>query len=101
MRISDTRPISWIRSARKTFDGFPEGAQNAIMRALTIAAEGRRAEITKQLKGFGSGIFEVALRHRTDAYRAVYAVQLEEVGFCTPSRRRPSRVSRPRSRISI
>jgi phage-related protein len=28
------------------------------------------------MKGFGSGVFEVAVRYRTDAYRTVYAVQL-------------------------
>jgi phage-related protein len=28
------------------------------------------------MKGLGTGVFEIALRHRTDAYRAVYAVQL-------------------------
>ncbi len=41
---------------------------------------GRKADIAKPMKGFGfgSGIFEVALKHRTDAYRAVYALQLEE-----------------------
>ena len=38
-------------------------------------SKGRHREA---LKGFGSGIFEVALKHRTDAYRAVYALQLEE-----------------------
>ncbi len=80
MRSRDTRPISWIRAARKAFDSFAQGPQNAIMRALTVAAEGRKADIAKPMKGFGfgSGIFEVALKHRTDAYRAVYALQLEE-----------------------
>ena len=78
MRSRDTRPISWIRAARKAFDGFPEGAQNEIMRALTVAAEGRKADIAKPLKGFGSGVFEVALKYRTDAYRTIYALQLEE-----------------------
>ena len=78
MGSRDTRPISWIRAARKAFDSFPEGPQNAFMRALTVAAEGRKADIAKPLKGFGSGIFEVALQHRTDAYRVVYALQLEE-----------------------
>ena len=48
------------------------------MRALTIAAEGRKADNAKPLKGLGSGIFEVAFRYRTDAYRTVYAVQLED-----------------------
>ena len=78
MRSRDTRPISWIKAARKGFDGFPEGAQNEIMRALTVAAEGRKSDIAKPLKGFGSSVLEVALKYCTDAYRTVYALQLEE-----------------------
>ena len=76
MRSRNTRPISWIKAARKDFEEFPEGAQTAILGALTIAAEGRKADIAKPLKGFGTGLFEVALKYRTDAYRTVYAVQL-------------------------
>lgn len=45
-------------------------------RALTVAAEGGKADIAKPLSGFGSGVFEIALKHRGDAYRVVYAVQL-------------------------
>ena len=41
----DTRPISWVKAARKDFEKFPDGAQTEILRALTIAAEGRKAEI--------------------------------------------------------
>ena len=78
MRSRDTRPISWIKAARKAFDGFPEEVQDEIMRALTVAAEGRKADIAKPMKGLGSGVFEVALKYRTDAYRTVYALQLEE-----------------------
>ena len=78
MQSRDTRPISWIKAARKAFDGFPEGAQDEILRVLTVAAEGRKADIAKPLKGFGSGVFEVAVKYRTDAYRTVYALQLEE-----------------------
>ena len=55
MRSRDTRPISWIKAARKAFDGFPEEAQDEIMRALTVAAEGRKADIAKPMKGLGSG----------------------------------------------
>ena len=78
MGSRDTRPISWIKAARKAFDGFPEGAQDEIMRALTVAAEGRKADIAKPMKGLGSGVFEVALKHHTDAYRTVYALRLGE-----------------------
>ena len=48
------------------------------MRALTVAAEGRKTDIAKPLKGFGSGVFEVALKYHTDAYRTVYALHLGE-----------------------
>lgn len=74
----DTRRISWIKAARRDFEHFPEGAQDEIMDALTVAAEGGKADIAKPLKGFGSGMFEVALAWRGDAYRAVYAVQIAE-----------------------
>lgn len=73
----DTREISWIKAARKDFEDFPEGAQDEILDALTVAAEGGKAEIAKPMKGMGSGVFEVALRFRGDAYRLVYDVQLD------------------------
>jgi phage-related protein len=65
-----------VTAARKAFEGFPDGARLEIERALTVAAEGRKADIAKPMKGLGSGVYEIALRFRTDAYRAVYAVQL-------------------------
>jgi len=70
MQSRNTRPISWIKAARKVFDGFPKGAQDKILRVLTVTAEGRKADIAKPLKGLGSGVFEVALKYRTDAYRS-------------------------------
>ena len=76
MTVRETRPISWIKAARKDFEEFPEEAQLEILRALTIAAEGQKADIAKPMKGLGSGVFEVALAWRGDAYRTVYAVQL-------------------------
>jgi phage-related protein len=70
----DTRPISWVRAALRDFDAFPAGAQLEIRRALTVIAEGGHPDIAKPLKGFGSGVLELALRHRGDAFRVVYAV---------------------------
>lgn len=71
-----TRPVSWITATRRAFEDFPEGAQSICLAALTIAAEGGKADVAKPMHGLGSGIFEVALRHRGDAFRVVYAVQL-------------------------
>jgi len=73
-----TRPISWIKAARKDFDDFPVPVQTDALRALTVAAEGRMADHVKPLKGFDSGVMEIVLRHRGDAFRVVYAVQIGE-----------------------
>lgn len=71
-----TRPISWLMPARKEFDRFPEAAREIMLVALTVAAEGSKSDIAKPMKGLGSGVFEIALQYRGDAFRVVYAVQL-------------------------
>ncbi len=71
-----TRPISWIKAARKDFDGFPEEAQAICLTALTIAAEGGKADIARPLRGLGAAVLEIALPYRGNAFRVVYAVQL-------------------------
>ncbi len=44
--------------------------------ALTVAAEGGKADIAKPLRGLGSGVLEIALRYRTGAYRVVYVTEI-------------------------
>ncbi len=73
-----TRPISWVSAARKNFADFPEGAQAICLAALTVAAEGGKADIAKPLKGMGSGVMEIALPYRGNAFRVVYAVQIAQ-----------------------
>ena len=43
-----------------------------------MAAEGGKADIAKPMHGLGSGIFEIALAFRGDAFRVVYAVRLAD-----------------------
>jgi phage-related protein len=45
---------------------------------LTIAAEGGKADIAKPMRSLGSGVFEIALPFKGDAFRVVYAVQLAD-----------------------
>jgi phage-related protein len=71
-----TRPISWIKGARKDFERFPDQAQAVCLTALTVAAEGGKADIAKPLHGIGSGVFEIALPFRGAAFRVVYALQI-------------------------
>jgi phage-related protein len=72
----NTRPVSWIRAALKDFGTFPEVARSSCLAALTIAAEGGKADIAKPMHGLGSSVFEIALPFKGDAFRVVYAVQL-------------------------
>jgi len=74
-----TRPVSWIRAALSEFEKFPEGARLICLTALTVAAEGGKADIAKPIHGLGSGVFEIALPLRGDAFRVVYTVQLAAV----------------------
>jgi phage-related protein len=74
--IRRTRPISWIKAALREFETFPEEARSVCLSALTIAAEGAKADIAKPMHGFGSGVFEIALPFRGDAFRVVYAIQI-------------------------
>jgi len=73
-----TRPVSWIRAALKEFETFPEGARSICLAALTIAAEGGKADMAKPMHAMGAGVFEIALPFRGDAYRVVYGVQVAE-----------------------
>jgi phage-related protein len=74
-----SRPISWIKGALREFEAFPEEAQRICLGALTIAGEGGKSDIAKPMRGLGSGVFEIALAYRGDAFRVVYAVQLDDV----------------------
>jgi phage-related protein len=74
--VRPTRPVSWIRAALKDFEGFPKDVRLTCIDALTIAAEGGKAEIAKPMHGLGSGVFEIALPFRGDAFRVIYALHL-------------------------
>ncbi len=75
--MRNTREISWVKAARKDFETFPEDVQSDMFDALTLAAEGELSGKAKPFKGFDGGIFEIALRHRGDAFRAIYAVKID------------------------
>ena len=72
----ETRPIGWVRAARKVYESFPESVRDRVNAALTIAAAGSKADIAKPLKGVGPGIMEIAVRYRTDAWRVVYVTEI-------------------------
>ena len=53
--IRQTRPVSWIKAARRDFEKFPQEAQVICLTALTIAAENGKADIAKTYEGSRCG----------------------------------------------
>lgn len=76
--VRNTRKINWVKGALKDFLDFPQDAQNRALSALTFVAEGATPDIVKPLSGLGSGVWELAIRSRGDAWRVVYALQIGE-----------------------
>jgi phage-related protein len=75
--MRNTRTVSWIKAARRDFEDFPEDVQSDMLDALTVAAEGGKSDKAKPFKGVDGGVFEIALRFRTDAFRTLYAVKID------------------------
>ncbi len=98
-----TRPVSWIRAALKEFEAFPEAARSICLTALTVAAEGGKADIAKPMRGMGSGVFEISLPFRGDAFRVVYAVQLAEEVWVVHAFQKKSKqgIKTPRHEIDL
>jgi len=98
-----TRPVSWIKAALSDFQEFPEGSKGILLGALTIAAEGGKPDIAKPLHGFGSGVLEIALAYRGDAFRVVYAVQVADDIWVIHAFRKKSKqgVKTPKHEIEV
>ncbi|HET7411737.1 MAG TPA: type II toxin-antitoxin system RelE/ParE family toxin [Pararhizobium sp.] len=72
------REVGWIKAAQKDFRKFPDAVQARMLDALAIASFGQKSDLAKPMKGLGSGVMEIALSHRSDAYRVIYAVQISD-----------------------
>ena|ERR1700733_7817362 len=98
-----TRPVSWIKAAQKEFRTFPKDAQSVLLTAITIAAEGGKADIAKPMQGLGTGVFEIALAFRGDAFRMVYALQLADEIWGIPAFQKKSKqgIKTPKHEIDL
>lgn len=98
-----TRRIGWFRAARKAIETFPAPVRDRVNTALTLAAEGGKADIAKPLKGLGRGVMEVAVRYRTDAYRVVYVTEIAGILWVLHAFKKKSRtgVRTPKREIDL
>jgi len=76
--MSRSRAVSWIKAARKAFEEFPSVVQSDMLDALALAAVGGKADTAKPFKGVDGGVFEIAIRSRGDAFRAIYALKIDD-----------------------
>src|SRR5207237_6635831 len=68
----------WLKQALRDFQNFPDDARDRALAALTIVAEGAKPDVAKPLSGLGTGVWELAIKSRGDAWRVVYVLQLGE-----------------------
>jgi len=60
---------------------MPDTVRDVFSYALVMAQGGMKHPKAKPLKGLGSGIFEVVVEHKGDAFRLVYSAHLEKIVF--------------------
>ena len=73
--IPREKPLHWIASAKKDYQGFPDEVQAEMGYALGLAQFGAKHPNAKPWKGEGPGVLEIVEDHRGDTYRAVYTVR--------------------------
>ncbi|MXW21377.1 MAG: addiction module toxin RelE [Gammaproteobacteria bacterium] len=75
------KQVLWVGSSKADLKRFPDGVQDLLGFAIYQAQTGLRHRDAKPLKGFGSGVLQIAARHGGNAYRAVYTVRLESAVY--------------------
>ena len=70
------RILVWLEDSRRSVQDFPKGAQKLLGDELQLIQFGGMPKDAKPFKGVGSGVFEIALRYASGAYRVITAVQL-------------------------
>ena len=88
---------------RRIFANFQKGAQKLIGDELQLIQFGEMPKDTKPFKGIGSGIFEIALRYNTGAYRTVLAVQLGKKVYVLHAFQKKSKtgIATPKSDVDL
>ena len=97
------RDISWLKGALKDCKAFPLPAQQKAARGLTQIAEGDTPEIAKPMTGLGAGVWELAIKERGDAFRGIYALQLDDDVWVVHSfqKKSTSGISTPKHEIDV
>ncbi len=74
--MDDRKILYWEGSSKKDFKEFPVTVQKDMGIALFVVQLGRTPDSAKQLKGIGSGVYEIVDSYGGEAFRAVYVVNI-------------------------
>jgi phage-related protein len=97
------RPLFWMGNSRKNIREFPEPVRKDFGDEIQLMQFGGMPPNAKPFKGVGSGVFEIPLRHETNAYRTVLAVQLGEAIYVLHAfqKKSPKGIKTPKPDIEL
>lgn len=64
--------LVWVGSCKKELLALPEEVVQEFGFVLYLVQIGQNYKKVKELRGFGSGVYEIKIDFKTDTYRAVY-----------------------------
>ena len=95
--------LKWLGDSKKNLMEFPSEVIDKIGYALHVAQEGEVHSTAKLFKGHGSGIYEIVNNFNTNAYRAVYIVNLDDMVYVLHAFQKKSKsgIKTPKEDIEI
>ena len=95
--------VEWIGSSKKDLEAFPDPVQHDIGFALMHAQFGGKHKDAKPWKGLGSGVMEIVSNYDTNAYRAIYTVNIGDVIYVLHAFQKKSKsgIATPKEEIAL
>ena len=76
--MSYLKKVVWVNSTKKDLNNFPEPVKDEIGYTLHRVQEGKTPKNVKHMAGLGAGVMEILSNYDTNAYRAVYVLNLDD-----------------------
>jgi phage-related protein len=96
------KPVTWVGTSLKDLREFPEAVQDHMGYALYVAQRGGKHQDAKVLSRFGgAGVVEIIKDHRSDTFRAVYALRYAGTVYVLHAFQKKSKTGRETPRRDI
>ena len=102
MPVREMKPVFWVGDSKKRLLTFPVTVRREIGFVLERAQDGLTHHKAKPLRGF-SGVYEIVSNYDRDTYRAIYAINLEEMIYVLHCFQKKSkfRIKTPKKEIDL